>query len=134
MEFQGNNKYYTIMLIGGLIVAFLAFFIGSVTQGDDYQFFNAVLFALGGAAAGGFVGVPLVYMCRPIKKVIITDDELQLVESKKPKTTKLSDIQDIKVMRNGIIIRHTEGKLIISKMHGYPLDGIYNQLKQKISA
>ena len=134
MEFLGNKKKYKAMIIYGSIIAFLAFFIGITTQGDEFQFHNAFLFAIGGGVAGGFVGVPLFLLMAPIKKVVITDEEIQLIEGKKPKTIKLGEIQAVKRMNNGIGIRHSRGRIVISGMHGYNLEAIYQQLKSKISA
>jgi hypothetical protein len=134
MEFQGSKQYYKKLLFLGIVIAFLAFFIGSVTQRDEFHFFNAFLFALGGGAAGGFIGVPLVYMSQPIKKIVLTDKEVQLHESKKIKVAKLNEIRNVKLMRNGILIQLTKGKLLISKMHGYPIQDVYEQLSKKLSA
>jgi hypothetical protein len=134
MEFLGNKRKYKAMIIYGSIIAFLAFFIGIITQGDDFQFLNLLLFTIGGGVAGGFVGVPLFLLMGPVKKIIITHEEIQLIEGKKPKVIKLGDIQALKRMKNGIAIRHRKGRIVISGMHGYNLESIYQQLNSKISA
>ncbi|GGA83450.1 hypothetical protein [Ornithinibacillus halotolerans] len=134
MEYLGNKNKYKKMIIVGAIISLLAFIVGIVTQGDGFQIMNAFLFALGGGAAGGLIGVPLVYLTQPVKKIVVTNEAIHVVESKKPKVIRLEEIKKITLMKNGIRISYNKGRLIISGMHGYPLKDIYNHINSKLSA
>ncbi|ALX48475.1 hypothetical protein AOX59_07550 [Lentibacillus amyloliquefaciens] len=134
MEFKGSNRKYKKMLMIGLPLSFIIFMLAFTLQdGNEFTFLNVLLFAVGGGMAGGAVGVPIFYMLQGEKKVVITGDEIQLIETKKPKTAKLSNIRDVIKQRNGITIKLNKGKLIINNMHGYPLDDIYEYLNKQLA-
>lgn len=118
----------------GLPVSIIIIVIGIALQGETGGFspLNALLFIFAAAIFGGAVIGPIISLLGPKRKVVLTEDELQLIEGSKQKTAKYAEIKNVKLNKNQLLIKLPKGKIQIIAMHGYPLSKIHQSLQEQL--